>query len=103
MAITTLDRHIAITPGIANGKPHIAGHRITVQNVVALHELVGLSVDEIASEYGLSLSDIHSALAFYYDNRTEFDAAIQEDELFADALRQKIPSKLTQKLLWSKK
>ena len=31
MTIETLDRHIEITPGVAGGKPRIAGHRITVQ------------------------------------------------------------------------
>ena len=35
MAIeTVLDRHIEITPGLTGSKPHIAGYRITVQNIV---------------------------------------------------------------------
>lgn len=29
-----ITQHIEITPGIAGGKPRIAGHRITVQNIV---------------------------------------------------------------------
>lgn len=33
MATKTLDEHIEVTPGIAGGKPRIAGHRITVQDV----------------------------------------------------------------------
>jgi uncharacterized protein (DUF433 family) len=36
MKVKVLDKHIEITPGIAGGKPHIAGHRITVQNIVIL-------------------------------------------------------------------
>jgi uncharacterized protein (DUF433 family) len=38
MVTTALDRHIEIDPEIAGGKPRIAGHRITVQDVVIWHE-----------------------------------------------------------------
>lgn len=95
---TVLDRHIAITPGLAGGKPHIAGHRITVQNVVIWHERMGLSADEIATEYNLTLADIYAALAYYYDHQAEVDAAIRDDEAFVKALRQVSPSKLPEKL-----
>ncbi len=40
-------RHIEINPAIAGGKPRIAGHRITIQNVVIWHEYMGKSADEI--------------------------------------------------------
>ena len=53
MGPKTLDQHIEITPGIAGGKPRIAGHRITVQNIAIWHERLGRSADEIATEYGL--------------------------------------------------
>jgi len=33
------------------------------------HERLGLSADEIAGEYGLSLGDVYAALAYYYDGR----------------------------------
>lgn len=74
-----LDRHIAVTPGVVGGKPHIVGHRITVQNIVIWHERMGLSADEIATEYNLTLADIYAALAYYYDHRAEIDAEIQND------------------------
>lgn len=95
---TVLDRHIAITPGVAGGKPHIVGHRITVQNIVIWHEQMGLSADEIATEYDLTLADIYAALAYYYDHQAEIDAAIKDDEAFVAALRQVSPSKLPEKL-----
>jgi uncharacterized protein (DUF433 family) len=98
MATTTIDQHIEITPGVADGKPRIAGHRITVQNIVVWHELIGQSIDEIASEYGLTLADVHAALAYYHDNRSVIDEAIQKDESFIEALRRQTPSKVTQKL-----
>jgi uncharacterized protein (DUF433 family) len=98
MATKTLDQHIEVTPGIAGGKPRIAGHRITVQNIAIWHERMGKSPDEIAAEYDLSLADVHAALAYYFDHRDEIDGSIAEGEAFAEALRQSTPSKVRQKL-----
>ena len=98
MTTKTLDQHIEITPGIAGGKPRIAGHRITVENIVIWHERLGKSADEIATEYALSLADIYAALAYYFDRRSEIDQGIQGSAAFAEALRQRSPSKLRQKL-----
>ena len=98
METKTLDRHIEITPGIAGGKPRIAGHRITVQNIAVWHERLGKSADEIAAEYDLTLADVYAALAYYFDHRAEIDRSIAEGEAFAEELRRRTPSKLRQKL-----
>jgi uncharacterized protein (DUF433 family) len=92
--VDTVTTHIVATPGVAAGKPRIAGHRITVQNVVIWHERLGLSADEIATEYGLLLSDVYAALTYYYDHREEIDQSIRADEEFVAELRRQIPSKL---------
>ena len=91
-------QHIAISPEVAGGRPRIAGHRIAVQNVVIWHERMGLSADEIASNYGVSLADVYAALAYYYDHRQEIDEAILADESYVAELRNRIPSKLSQKI-----
>lgn len=96
--LNTTNSRIVITPGICGGKPRIAGHRITVQNVVIWHERMGKSVDEIATEYRLSLSEVHSSLAFYFDHREEVDRSISEGEKIADSLRVSNPSKVGAKL-----
>lgn len=81
------------------GKPRIAGHRITAQNIVIWHERTGKSVDEIAAEYDLTLADVYAALAYYYyDHRSEIDRDIDESKAFVKALRESTPSKLKQKL-----
>ncbi|HZY41947.1 MAG TPA: DUF433 domain-containing protein [Anaerolineae bacterium] len=95
---TVMIGHIEITPDICGGKPHIAGHRITVQNVAIWHERLGLNVDEIATEYGLSLGDVYAALAYYHDHRADIDATISADEIFADELRRHTTSRLAEKL-----
>ena len=97
-AIKILDKHIEITPGISGGKPRIAGHRITVQNIVIWHERMGWSVDEIAAEYDLSLADIYAALTYYFDHRQQIDKDIEESQEFVKALQHQSPSKLRQKL-----
>jgi uncharacterized protein (DUF433 family) len=80
--------HIEITPGICGGKPHIAGHRIKVQHVVIWHERMALSPDEIVSQHpGLTLADVHAALACYWDHREAIDAEIKADREFAERLR----------------
>jgi uncharacterized protein (DUF433 family) len=85
---TVVEEHIMITTGVAGGEPRIAGHRITVANIAIRYELMGDSVDEIASGYGLSLAEVHAALAYYYDHKADIDKAIREGEAFAEALRQ---------------
>ena len=93
-----LERHIESTPGIAGGKPRIAGHRITVQNIAIWHERMGKSVDEICTEYGLTLAEVYAALAFYYDHQAEMDRSMEEQETFVARQRQRTPSVLARKL-----
>ncbi len=98
MATETLNQHIEITLGISSGKPRVAGHRITVENIVVWHERIGKSADEIATEYDLTLADVYAALAYYFDHRTEIDQALEERKAFVKALRQQTFSKLPEKL-----
>ena len=99
MAIKALDEHIEITPGIAGGKLRIAGHRITVENVVVWHERMGWSVDEIATGYDLALADVYAALAYYFDHRADIDEYIREGDAFAEALRGRTTSQGIDKYL----
>ena len=88
-------QHIATSQDMAGGKPRIAGHRITVQDIVIWHERMGLSADEIASNHGLSLADVYAALTYYYDHRQEIDNAVLADESTVFELRKRIMSKLS--------
>ncbi len=91
--------HIEITPGVCGGKPRIAGHRITVQNIAIWHERGGLSPDEIVSRHpSIMLADVYAALAYYHDHRDEIRAEIQADEAYADGLRAESCSPLREKL-----
>ena len=90
----SLDQHIEITPGICSGKPRIAGHRITVANIVIWHEYMGKCADEIATEYDLTLADVYAALAYYFDPRDEINQSIEDSKEFVKTLRQKTPPRL---------
>ena len=98
MTTQTAYKHIVQTPGIAGGKPRIDGHRITIQNIVIWHEHLGYSVEEIADQYNLSLSEIYAALAYYFDHQSEINQSIEDSLEFAETLRNKTPSKLARKL-----
>jgi uncharacterized protein (DUF433 family) len=82
---------IVSTPGTCGGRPRIDGHRITVEDVAIWHERQGMSPDEIASAYpSLTLSDVHAALAYYYENRDRIDADILEGERFVQEMKAKL-------------
>ena len=60
---------ITAIPGICGGKPCIAGHRVRVSDIVIWHEHQGLTADAIVCQIpGLTLADVHAALAYYYEN-----------------------------------
>jgi uncharacterized protein (DUF433 family) len=85
--------HIVSTPDTCGGKPRIAGHRVRVQDVVLWHEKLGMSPEQIVSEFpGLTLADVHAALAYYHDHKEEVRAELQEEEDRAAELEAKLPS-----------
>ena len=82
-----MDGRIEIRPGHAGGEPHIKGRRIKVRNIVHWHKRKGLTLDEIAYEYSVGLTDIHAALVYYYAHREEIDRDIRDDDAFNEALK----------------
>jgi len=90
--------HIEVMPDVCGGKPHIFGHRITVQDIAIWHERMSLDPDEIATEYGLELGEVYAALAYYHDHRAEIDASIRADEAFVAELRRRTPSRVMERL-----
>ncbi|KAB2863558.1 MAG: DUF433 domain-containing protein [Anaerolineae bacterium] len=74
------ETHITKIPEIAGGKACIAGRRIRVQDVYVWHEYNGMSADEIANEYDLSLGQICAALTYAFDHLAEIQAHIRQSE-----------------------
>ncbi|BAY93477.1 MULTISPECIES: DUF433 domain-containing protein [unclassified Tolypothrix] len=97
--ISVISEHIEINPGVCGGKPRIAGHRIRVQDIVILHEKMGLSPDEIVYHYpSITLADVYAALAYYHDNLDEIRQEIAQGEAFIKEVEANTPSILQQKL-----
>jgi uncharacterized protein (DUF433 family) len=87
--------HIAKTPGVCGGRACIAGHRIRVMDIVAWHEMRGMPAKEIVVQFpGITLADVHAALAYYFDHRDEIEADFCADEGWAEWVKANIPSKM---------
>jgi uncharacterized protein (DUF433 family) len=97
MVVDVIEAHIVITPNVMGGKPRIAGHRISVQDVIIWHKELGYTVEQIAEDYKLNLSDVYSALAYYHDHKAEIDDAIARGKRLFEEMKKKNPSKLKSK------
>ena len=84
----------------ADGRAWITGAHTKVIEVVCDKVAHGSSPEEIHSQHPhLSLAQIHSALAYYYDHQAEFDAEIAQQSEEFDELRASVEnSPLRQKL-----
>ena len=70
------------------GVPMIAGTRIKIQVIATANQSWGLSPEQILCDYeGLTMGQIHSALAYYWDHKEELDRQIKEDEVFVEEVR----------------
>jgi uncharacterized protein (DUF433 family) len=95
---------IVSTPGVCGGRPRIDGHRITVEDVAIWHERMGISPDEIVSDHpSITLSDVHAALAYYYEHRDRIDADIAAGEQFIAQMKAKSPPSFLQEKLLQRK
>lgn len=65
---------IVRTEGVLGGEPRLAGHRISVLQVADMVIKGDRSPEYVADQLDLSLADVHTALAYYYDNPEEMDA-----------------------------
>jgi uncharacterized protein (DUF433 family) len=97
IAGTTTDEHICIG---ADGTPVIAGTTMKVIELVTAQMAYGWSPEELHFQHPyLSLGQIHSALAYYWDHRAEFDVEIERRRQWAEDMRKESgPSPLAAKL-----
>jgi uncharacterized protein (DUF433 family) len=79
---------IVLDPSIRGGRPHLAGTRITVADVVLMHLRLGQSLAEIAGKHDVPLGALNAVMAYYHDHRGEIDCAIEDDAAFERAFRQ---------------
>jgi len=54
--------------------------RVKVKMIATKHLRADETVADVAAHYGITLADVHAALAYYYDNKEEFDEMDNEAE-----------------------
>lgn len=82
------------------GIPVIAGASTKVIEVALAHKAHGMSPEELAYQLPhLSMGQIHSALAYYWDHKRELDGDIQRRHQEMEELRREIqPTELLERL-----
>ena len=69
-------QHIERRPGVQGGDACIAGTRIPVWVLAAMHKQ-GDTVEDVLEAYpNLTAAQVHAAFSYYYDHRAEIDAVI---------------------------
>ena len=75
-----------------SGVPLIAGTTMKVVELVTSQQAYGWSPEELAFQYPyLSMGQIHSALACYWDHQEELDADMERRLADVDDLQRKAP------------
>lgn len=95
-----MTERITRNPEVCGGKACITGHRVRVMDIAIWYEQMGMSPDEIVSQIPtMVLSDVHAALAYYYDHIDEIRDDIRRNDQIAVQFRKQYPSKVRERLL----
>ena len=87
-SVTTSYEHIRLDD---KDVPHIAGTTMKVVELVMAQKAYGLSPEELHFQHPyLSMSQIHSALAYYWEHKEALDADIEDRLTYAERSRQEI-------------
>ena len=84
-AVVDIGTLITTSPEVRGGRPRVAGTGMTVMRIAGWHKL-GCSPEEIARKTGLSLAQIHAALAYYHSNPEPIDADLEAENVYYDTL-----------------
>ena len=90
MAVATTEyKHIQLNE---QGTAMIAGSTMKVVELVMAYLADGLSPAELHTQYPyLSLGQIHSALAYYWDHQERLDAEMQRREAYVREIQRQTP------------
>lgn len=102
--VDVIREHIEIVQGAGGPKARIAGHRISVEDVVVWHEKLGMSADEIVYNYPtITVADVYAALTYYWDHRDEIERAIAEGKAYDEEFFNSYVTPLQEKLKRSRR
>jgi uncharacterized protein (DUF433 family) len=63
-----------------------------VTDVASAHLQQGASVEELVDQLDLSIADVHAALAYYYDHRSEIEEQERADAELIEQLKTDYPA-----------
>ncbi len=87
--VETRYEHIVLDEG---GVPLIAGTTMKVVELVTPQQAYGWSAEELAFQFPyLTLGQIYSALAYYWDHKAELDEDMARRLAYADEMRSRTP------------
>jgi uncharacterized protein (DUF433 family) len=79
--------YVVVDPKICGGSPVIKGTRVRIVDVAIEYEYLNRTPDEIVTAHPhVKLEQVHDALSYYYENRTQLDKKIREDKQFIERL-----------------
>jgi uncharacterized protein (DUF433 family) len=84
-AVTDIGTMITSSRDIRGGHPRVAGTGVTVMRIAGWYRL-GNTPEDIARKTGLSLAQIHAALAYYHGNQEPIDRELDEEAAEYDRL-----------------
>lgn len=90
--------HIELRPGPRGPRARIAGKGVLVQAIATWHHVLGMTPEEIAWNYALTLGEVYAALSYYHDHREEMEKIAREDDAFVEEMKRANPSLLQEKL-----
>ncbi len=67
---------------IVNGQAMIQGKNLKAKLVAAMVVKAGANIDETMEQYDLSRSEVHAALAYYYDHQEAIEQSFREAETY---------------------
>jgi len=91
--------YITIASKVKGGSPVIVGTRTKVIDIAIRYEFGGMTPDQIIEQFPhLTLAQIHDALSYYYEHKSELDGAYKKEQILVNELRKHYPSRLRAKL-----
>jgi uncharacterized protein (DUF433 family) len=80
---------IVKTEDVMGGKARLDGRRVSVFQIGEMYTVAGDTPEEIADQLSVSLADVHTALAYYYDHPEEMTAIREHQEAVIDDLAER--------------
>jgi uncharacterized protein (DUF433 family) len=80
---------IVTNPDVRGGRPCIVGTTLRVTDVVMASIFHERTPGEMASDYDISLAQVHAALAYYYEHKNDLDEDIRQQIRIARDLKEK--------------